>query len=207
MKTKFILSALIMCTFLINTAQSQISYVVEIQNARNAKNQEFKKAGASPLTANQIQNFGSLSYFPIDSNARVRAIFTPANPQTEVSLATTAGTKVKLVKYGTVNFTYKNKNYTLSVFQNKDLPEFGKNSTQLFIPFSDPSNLNETNSKGRYLPITLPASGNSVTLDFNLAENPYNAYNKSYVSIIPPPGNEMLSAQTTGERKFEDRSN
>lgn len=195
------------CAFLINSAYSQNSYVSDIQNARNAKNQEFKKAGASPLTAAQIQNFSSLSYYPIDSNARVQATFTPATSNTEVNLATTSGTKIKLVKYGTVTFTFKNKTYTLAVFQNKDLPEFGKNNTQLFIPFTDPSNLNETNSKGRYLPISLPANGNSVTLDFNLAENPYNAYNKTLVSIVPPPGNEMLSAQTTGERKFEDRSN
>lgn len=205
MKTKLLLSALFVCGFFINSALSQGDYVTSIQNARKAKDQAFKTPGQTPLNATQMQNFQELSYYTIDSNARIQAVFNLADPQTEVNLATTAGTKIKLVKYGTVTFTYNNKTYTLAVFKNKDLPEFGSNNSQLFIPFSDPSNKNETNSKGRYLPITMPASGNNVVLDFNIAENPYNAYNKALVSVVPPPGNELMSAMTTGERKFEDR--
>jgi uncharacterized protein len=206
MKTKFLLSALLVCMFSINSAQSQDDYASSIQNARNAKNLEFKKAETSPLSAAQIQKFTGLSYFNINDKAKIQAVFTPADPQTEVNLATTAGTKIKLIKKGTVTFTYDNKTYTLAVFQNNNLPEFGSDNSQLFIPFTDPSNKTETNSKGRYLPITLPASGNTVTLDFNTAENPYNAYNSKLVSVVAPPGNEMMSAMTTGERKFEDRS-
>ena len=110
-----------------------------------------------------------------------------------------------MLKYGTVTFTWDNKEYNLAVFQNKNLPEFGNDNTLLFMPFTDPSNATETFANGRYLKISLPVSGNNVVLDFNKAENPYNAYNSKFVSIVAPPGNKILSAMTTGERKFEDR--
>lgn len=205
MKTKLLLSTLLVCTFFIQSVQSQISYDDSIKALRQTKNLEFRTPGTTPLNTTQIQKFDTLSYFPIDINARIKGTFTPANPKTEVNLATTAGTKIKLLKYGTVTFTYDRKSYTLDVFQNKNLPEFGSDNSILFIPFSDPSNKKETFSNGRYLQISLPASGNSVLLDFNTAENPYNAYGKNYVSVVPPPGNEILSAVNTGERKFEDR--
>jgi len=207
MKTKISLALVLTSLFLSNCLFSQTDYPTSIQNERNAKNQEFKDPAKSPLTATQISKFNGLSYFNIDEKAKIQGVLTLADPQTEVNLGTTAGTKIKLVKYGTVTFTYDNKTYTLAVFQNKNLPEFGSDNSQLFIPFTDPSNKNETYSKGRYLPISLPASGNTVVLDFNTAENPYNAYNSGVVSVVAPPGNEMMSAMTTGERKFEDRSN
>jgi uncharacterized protein len=211
MKTKIFLSTLLVFTFVINSVQSQSSYENSIQAARNARNLKFETPGKTPLNAAQIQKFKGLSYFAIDSNARVQAVFTPARPGVEVSLNATNGTKIKLIKYGTVTFSRNNKSYTLDVFQNNNLPEFGSDNSILFIPFTDPTNngpnTNATNSQGRYLQITLPASGNRVTLDFNMAENPYNAYNKTFVSIIPPPGNAIMSATTTGERKFEDRAN
>ena len=99
---------------------------------------------------------------------------------------------------------------TFDVFQNKNLPEFGSNNSVLFIPFTDPTNSSPdpkiaTNKNGRYLQINLPASGSKVTLDFNTVENPYNAYNATFRSVIPPPGNKMMSPLTLGERKFEDR--
>lgn len=207
MKTKILISTLYLCAFLIGAVYSQNDVTASIQKAREAKNLEFDKAGTSPLTTAQIQKFTGLSYFAIDSKAIVNAVFKPADPQSEVSLGTTAGTKIKLIKYGTVTFTYAGKSYTLAVYQNNNLPEFGSNNNQLFIPFADPTNGKETFSKGRYLPISLPSSGNTVTLDFNLAENPYNAYNKALVSVVPPPGNELLAPVNSGERKYEDRSN
>jgi len=206
MKTKLFISTLFLCIFIFSSVYSQGDYATSIQDARNAKNLEFKKAGTSPLSSAQLTKFKGLSYFNIDTNAFVQAVFTPADPKKEVNMATTAGTTIKLVKYGTVTFTYKSKTYTLAVYQNNNLPEFGNDNSQLFIPFTDPSNKKETFSKGRYLPISLPSSGNKVVLDFNLAENPYNAYSKDFVSVVPPPGNEILSAVNTGERKFEDRA-
>ncbi|HEY9115624.1 MAG TPA: DUF1684 domain-containing protein [Bacteroidales bacterium] len=206
MKTKLLLSAMIICGFFIQTAQSQNSYEDSIQAIRNAKNIEFKTPGKTPLNAAQIQQFTGLSYFPINEKAKIKAVYTPFEEPKEVSLATTAGTKMKLLKYGTVTFTFENKSYTLDVFQNKNLPEFGNDNSILFIPFTDPTNKTETFNNGRYLRLSVPASGTSVYLDFNTAENPYNAYNKALVSIVAPPGNAMMSAVNTGERKFEDRA-
>lgn len=206
MKTKLLLSALFVCTFFIYSAQSQSNYPAQIQAERNAKNLKFETPGQTPLNATQIGDFSGLSYFAIDTNARIQATYNRAESPKEVSLATTAGTKIKLLKVGTVTFTYDKKPYTLDVFQNKNLPEFGNDNSILFIPFTDPTNKTETFSNGRYLQIALPTNASTVVLDFNTVENPYNAYNKTLVSVVAPPGNEIMSAVNTGERKFEDRA-
>lgn len=205
MKIKTLLLSTLFWLTLSNQLLSQTDYPSTIQNERKLKNQEFKNAGTSPLTPAQIKIFTGLEYFGINANAKIEGDFTPEPPGTEVNLETTSGTNIKLVKYGIVSFTWDGKQYKFDVFQNKNLPEFGSDNTILFVPFTDPTNSTETFGKGRYVRITLPASGNKVVLDFNRAENPYNAYNSKFVSVVAPLGNKMLSAMTTGERKFEDR--
>ena len=106
MKTKLLLTVLVVCTIYSNPIFSQKNYTDSIQAIRNAKNTNFTTPGKTPLNADQIKEFKGLPYFAIDSNGKPKAIFRAANPKVEVSLDATDGTKIKLIKYGTVSFTY-----------------------------------------------------------------------------------------------------
>ena len=151
-----------------------------------------------------MEEFKSLSYYPVESDFRIEGDFEAADFSRGVSLDTTSGDTITLVKAGTVHFSLEGRNYTMTVFKNNDLPEFGDDADQLFIPFKDATNGGETYEHGRYLPVDAPAGG-KILLDFNRAMNPYSAFNEGYSSVIAPPDNYIEASVVSGERKYEDR--
>jgi uncharacterized protein (DUF1684 family) len=70
---------------------------------------------------------------------------------------------------------------------------------QLFVPFADMTTGAETYSAGRYLDIH-PTPTGLYTIDFNLAYNPYCAYNATYDCPFPPPSNRLKVPVRAGER-------
>jgi uncharacterized protein (DUF1684 family) len=210
MKNLTLIAALFFITGTMQFAFSQTrdeairQYSQEITTSRNLKNAQFSRQEESPLSVAQLENFDGLNYFPVDYDYRIEGNFEAlGTPKTE-QLATTSDSKISLSKVGKVTFKLQGKTYSLDVYQNNNLPEFG-DSKQLFIPFSDATNGNETTVKGRYLPVKLPARGEAMMVDFNQAINPFFAYGDQFSSIIPPQTNAMGSGIPSGERKFEDR--
>jgi uncharacterized protein (DUF1684 family) len=103
--------------------------------------------------------------------------------------------------YGKIEFKIKGKKLLLNVYQNVDLlknPAFQK---YLFIPFNDATNGLTTYDGGRFLDAEIP-EGNSMVVDFNLAYNPYCAYNHKYSCPIPPEDNRLDIKIEAGEKKW-----
>jgi uncharacterized protein (DUF1684 family) len=70
-----------------------------------------------------------------------------------------------------------------------------------FLPFSDATAPAETYGAGRYLePEDL--GGDKLVLDFNLAYNPYCAYNERWSCPLPPAANRLKVRIEAGEKKF-----
>ncbi len=177
-----------------------------IDNYRDTKNQLMMNPATSPLTADQIKRFKGLNYFASDSKYTINARFTAEAGQSVVSLNTSSGGKIDLIKHGMASFNWQGKPQTLAVFRNKSLAEFVANSLQLFIPFSDLTSGNETFKGGRYLPVDAPIAGtNTMVLDFNKAMNNFNAYNDNHLGVSPPAANVLVITMDSGERKYEDR--
>lgn len=184
--------------------QAIITHKSEVENFRNAKNQQFINPDSSPLTSEQIGKFRSLTYFPIDYKYRVDGKFVMAETETRENLNLSDGGKIELIKVGSVTFKLEGRYYELAVYRNNNLPEFADKS-QLFIPFSDKTTGNETAAGGRYLPVNAPAEGNNIVIDFNKAINPFGAYNGQQSTVLAPPGNGIGFSVVSGERKYEDR--
>jgi hypothetical protein len=176
-----------------------------IEQFRAEKDARFSDPATSPLTAAQLQPYDGLNYFTVDYVYKLSATFIPANNPQRERLKLSDGGTVRLFNYGKVIFTLDGTEYTLSVFKNSDLPEFTGNPEQLFIPFKDATSGESTNGNGRYIMVNAPQNGNQVTLDFNLALNPYGGYSDGIPSVLPPPGNNMAVPLPTGERKYDDR--
>lgn len=213
MKTsRLLLPVILLNLFLVQFAVSQdinddvTAHQQEIENIRNALDEQMKNSETTPLPSDQLATFEGLSYYRIDINYRVEASFVAEVPEKEVSLNTTSGSKIKLMKVGTVTFKLNGKTYSLSVFRSDNFLEYS-NPQQLFIPFTDKTSGNETNKNGRYLAISQPTEDNKVMLDFNKSRNPFNAYNSIASSVIPPAKNSMSQTVAAGERKYEDRMN
>jgi uncharacterized protein (DUF1684 family) len=75
---------------------------------------------------------------------------------------------------------------------------------QLFVPFTDPTNGEQTYGAGRYIDVPLPpAESNEVELDFNQAYNPYCAYNHDYSCPLPLAENRLTVPVVAGEQAFQ----
>lgn len=178
-------------------------YRLEIEKKRTEKNLEFKDKLTSPLTKKDRRKFKGLNYYDTDTKYQVSAVFTKLHvtDMDTFKMMTTTDRKPDYRTYGTLYFEIEEAPFTLIVYQSLDLmanPEF---NDYLFIPFNDLTNNDETYGGGRFLDFKIPTS-RIVTIDFNLAYNPYCDYNHKFSCPIPPSDNFLNIRIEAGEKKF-----
>lgn len=163
---------------------------------------EYADPDLSPLTEEDRLQFEALDFFPVNTSL-IFDVKLVRTPQAVPFMMKRTKDEVKYVKYGTVTFAYGGSKHTLSVYQNLDLiardPKYSKH---LFLPFTDLTNGEETYVGGRYLDLEIP-DGDSLTIDFNRAYNPYCAYNKKYSCPIPPAENDLKMQVEAGVKSWK----
>jgi uncharacterized protein (DUF1684 family) len=70
-----------------------------------------------------------------------------------------------------------------------------------FLPFRDATSGKETYGAGRFMDIE-PAAEGKVRVDFNLAYNPYCAYDDGYSCPLPPAENWLTVPIPAGEKTY-----
>jgi uncharacterized protein (DUF1684 family) len=172
----------------------------KIQQQRLQKDSLFQYAEWSPIADSIKDKFNGLKYYPIHLSLRYEG---PISRSESVILDTIRGTKGDLrpaIKYGFFSFTHKNQLYKLEIYKfNKDEPEF---ENYLFLGFTDETSGKETYGAGRYIDME-ENEENQYVVDFNLAYNPYCAYNSKYTCAIPPKQNRLPFAVHAGEKKYK----
>jgi uncharacterized protein (DUF1684 family) len=89
------------------------------------------------------------------------------------------------------------------VYQNIELVKKPGYEKHLFIPFNDLTNGKETYGGGRFLDV-YENGGKVLIIDFNLAYNPYCAYNHKYSCPVPPESNYLNLKIKAGEKIFHE---
>jgi len=171
----------------------------EILAVRKDKDRFFKTSQDSPLTTEQQMNFKELSYFQVDIAYKVTARYQRLTKPVEFRIQTSTGHERVYVTIGRLDFTLASQALTLFAYHEKGQEADGRNS--LFVPFTDQTTGKESYGAGRYLDIPEPTGG-SVVLDFNVAYNPYCAYNYNFSCPIPPQENRLDVAIKAGEKIF-----
>jgi uncharacterized protein (DUF1684 family) len=179
-----------------------MAYMKEIEAHRKKKDKEFKKGEKSPVLEKQRRKFKGLHYFAANSNYKVEAAFIRDSSQASFKMKTSTGRLPEYVKYGELHFTLEGKPMVLTVYQNLELIQKPEYKDYLFIPFMDQTNGFDTYGGGRYLDFRIPASS-IVTIDFNLAYNPYCAYSPNYSCPIPPKENHLQINIPAGEKSYK----
>ena len=151
-------------------------------------NANFKDAIKSPLTEKDRKAFKGLDFFPFDSMYVAKASFKRLTNEVSFKMKTTTDRLPEYVKYGEVSFILNNENYKLNIYQNVELIKREGYEDNLFLPFLDNTNGEESYAGGRYVECTIP-EGNIMIIDFNQAYNPYCAYNSKYSCPIVPRDN------------------
>lgn len=170
-----------------------------VEEHRRAKDDAFRSTPDSPIPAEGRAAFGGLRYFPIDARFAVDATFrAEASPDT-VMLGTTHGDDVRpALRAGTLVFTLGSTKHRLTVYQILPL-----DARHYFVAFQDSTSGIETYHGGRYLEVAALDESAPVKLDFNMAYNPYCAYNADYSCPLVPAENRLAASIRAGERTWK----
>lgn len=171
-------------------------YIQEIKEDRESKQSFMASNSASPFRKGEIP-FDSLRYFPPNPEYRVKATLSPVTMNKLMQLPTTTGEQEKFIKHSTAEFTIDGVPCRALLLESGELAA----PKQLFLFFVDETSTRSTYGGGRYLDVDYP-EGNTVTLDFNKAYNPYCAYNETYSCPVPPRQNNLPVAIKAGEKKY-----
>ncbi|MGY6743918.1 MAG: DUF1684 domain-containing protein [Cecembia sp.] len=173
-------------------------YVENIQKERERQFRFLKFNLDSPLEDHQKSELTSLSFYPIDMSYRVRAKMIPAEDRRMLEIPMTDGTVEKYLKHSYAEFQLNGQPLRLLLLQ--AAKESDKRN--FFLAFADDTSGEETYGGGRY--INLRQDGkNSITIDFNLAYNPYCAYNPDFACPLPPKENVLEIPIRAGEKDYK----
>lgn len=164
----------------------------ELEAFRTEKNRFFGKNPQSPLTQEQKNNFQGLNYFPENKGLRLEVSVDEFPVKESFEMQTSTGDVQFYEKFGKVQFRVDGQDAELTIYQSQN---------GFFLPFVDALATLETYPAGRYLEPE-PLSAGRFLVDFNMAYNPYCAYNERWSCPITPAENRLKVAVRAGEKLF-----
>lgn len=153
-------------------------------------NAQYADSASSPLTEADRASFTALAFFPIDTLYRVTAKVTRIKKAKTFKMVTTTERRPLYKPYATLDFVLQGDSMTLFLYQNIKHARIPAYKDYLFLPFTDETNGTESYGGGRFLDVKIP-EGDSMVIDFNMAYNPYCAYNHKYSCPVPPSENHV----------------
>ena len=172
-----------------------MDYIKQIEEFRKEKDLFFKTSPYTPLTPEQQRKFQGLEYFQVEEKYRFIVELKELKNKTMVKIITSKGTEQEYIRYGVIEFEVDGTKCMLTVFKQP-------NSDYFFVPFKDKTTGKETYGAGRYIELE-HIKGNKYILDFNLAYNPYCAYNDNWVCPLVPFENHLSVEIKAGEKAFK----
>ena len=165
----------------------------ELDSFRHMKDEFFRTDHHSPLTADQKRAFSGLNYFPENTDLDLLLDLERFEGEEQVQIQTTTGDVQTYTRFGKINFQIDGEEIILTIFANEN---------GYFLPFADSLAGVETYGAGRYIEPERGANG-SFHVNFNLAYNPYCAYNELYSCPITPAENRIKAPIRAGEKVFD----
>lgn len=166
--------------------------MTELNAFRTEKDEFFGSHPQSPLTREQKKNFKGLQYFPENDALRLEVKVEEFPNKEKFEMQTSTGDVQTYKKFGKFKFVVDGEEVELTIYQS---------GHGFFLPFVDSLAGKETYPAGRYLdPVPLP--GGYFMVDFNIAYNPYCAYNEMWSCPITPAENRLKAAIRAGEKLF-----
>jgi len=182
---KYLGSIIVLLLIVSFNSDNLAEYKQEIQAWQKNLDKEFADSSESCLPAEDRAGFHGLDYYPIDYKYHIVAKFERTLDEKEFGMKTTTDRLPIYVRYGIAHFTLNGKDLKINIYQNVKFSKTDKYKDYLFMLFNDQSSGKESYAGGRYIDLRIP-KGDSITIDFNMAYNPYCAYNHKYSCPIPP---------------------
>lgn len=161
----------------------------ELEEFRAAKDDFFRNDPHSPLTREQKKYFSGLRYFPENPALRMEVDVEVFTQYQEIEMQTSTGDVRMYRRYGHFTFEVDGQPTQLTIYGDEE---------NFFLPFVDGLAGKETYPAGRYLePERLEHE--RFLVDFNLAYNPYCAYNDAWSCPLTPFENRVKVPVRAGE--------
>lgn len=186
----FVLIAVVAC----EPKQSIMTHEEFIANYRKETHEYMNKDEASPFAG--ADSTIQLNYFPANESYKVIASIERIASGSQLTLGSSDGKPRVYNKYAFLNFKIDQQAHQLLVLKGEDAEE-------LFLAFADLTNDETTYGGGRYINLNFSDLADKITLDFNLAYNPYCEYNSSYSCPLPPLENYLKLAIPVGEKLYK----
>jgi uncharacterized protein len=165
---------------------------------RAAKDSVLRHGADSPLLATDRDDFGGLAYYTLEPKHRLIGELYRFGQPRQIHLPTNADETISMERFGRLKWQWQGKDFWFEVYRNPSVET-------LEVFFKDTTNGDQTYSGGRYVPLTALGDGYYL-LDFNMAYNPYCAYNPEYICPMPPPENLLPFAVASGEKNYPKAS-
>lgn len=165
----------------------------KLDKFRKDKDAFFATDPHSPLLPAQKKGFKGLNYFPEAPELRFELPVERFKDEETIQIQTSTGDIQQYVKYGKIRFPVEGQEAELTIYADGE---------ELFLPFVDSLAGKETYPAGRYLEPERMEDGR-LRIDFNLAYNPYCAYNERWSCPLTPFENRLKAPVQAGEKIFE----
>ncbi len=166
--------------------------MTNLKEFRKMKDEFFLHDSQSPLTPEQKKTFGGLDYFPPNPELQLEIEVYELTDQTRIEMQTNTGDIQVYERFGKFSFSVDGQPAELTIFHSED---------GWFLPFVDSLAGKETYPAGRYLEPEELGDGRFL-VDFNLAYNPYCAYNDYWSCPLPPFENRLKVPIRAGEKIY-----
>lgn len=161
-----------------------------LRDTREQKDEFFQHHPHSPLTDEQKATFEGLRYYDPNPSLALMVEVAPFEEQKQMLMQTNRDELKPFVRYGAFTFRVGGAEASLTVYKSME--------GAFFLPFVDANAGTETYSAGRYLDLETE-NGRAFVVNFNLAYNPYCAYNDRWVCPLTPAENRLDVAIEAGE--------
>lgn len=168
---------------------------------RNNYKKGFLENPRSPLDSNDIH---FLDFYAWDPTWKLDCSCKEKPDSKPFEMPTYSGVTRMYVVHAELSCKYKNMILHLQLYKNIQQPINPLYKNQLFLPFKDLTNNDETYGGGRYINLqTTDIKKGKIKVDFNTCYNPWCAYSSGFNCPIPPKFNHMDVEVTAGEKKFK----
>lgn len=195
-----IVSAVVAAAFFytLTATETPEDYIEKIEGERERQFKFIRFNIDSPLTDTQKVDFKKLNFYQIDPIYRVKARMVTVENKKVREVPLTDGSKEKYIEHSYAEFELGGNVNRLLLLQSID--EVDKRN--FFLAFADQTSAEDTYGGGRYINARQDGK-NSITIDFNLAYNPYCAYNPDYACPLPPRENLLVIPILAGEKNYD----
>lgn len=168
---------------------------------RNTYKSGFIDDPRSPLTKEDLVN---LDFYPPQPAWNLACTCTLLEGEKPFDLPTYSGTTRTYIKYAKAKCPYKTQTLELVLYKNIHQPINPLYKNNLFLPFKDWTNDEQTYGGGRYINLKdYDIKNQTIHIDFNKSYNPWCAYSDGYNCPIPPIENHVELAIEAGEKSFK----